>query len=170
MLDKFFKKQHFVNGYDMLYHSAPLRRNRSREGSPALLSAYRQVSMDNSSGRRPVLDQVAVALSGLCLIHCLMLPFLVVLVPVLAQFSDEHFHLEMLIVVVPVSLVALALGYRRHGHTGVVIAGLVGLAILTVGGTLAHDAYGLVADRALTVLGSITLAVTHYRNFRLSKS
>ena len=110
--------------------------------------------MDNSSGRRPVLDQVAVALSGLCLIHCLMLPFLVVLVPVLAQFSDEHFHLEMLIVVIPVSLVALALGYRRHSHTGVVIAGLVGLAISDRGRhARAHDAYGLVADRDLTVHG-----------------
>jgi hypothetical protein len=137
---------------------------------PPPSEAYRQVSMDNSSGRRAVLDQVAVALSGLCLVHCLMLPFLVVLVPVLAQVSDEHFHLEMLIVVIPVSLIALALGYRRHGHTGVVIAGLAGLAILTVGGTLAHEAYGLLADRVLTVLGSITLAITHYRNFRLSRA
>jgi hypothetical protein len=28
----------------------------------------------------------------------------------------------------------------------------------------------LLADRALTVIGSITLAVTHYRNFRLTKA
>ena len=126
--------------------------------------------MDNSSGRPAVLDQLAVALSGLCLVHCLLLPFLVLLIPVLGQFSDEHFHLEMLIIVVPLSLLALALGYRRHRRTGVVIAGLAGLAILTLGGTIAHDAYGLVADRAMTVVGSITLAITHYRNFRLSRT
>ena len=116
-----------------------------------------------------MLDQVAVALSGLCLLHCLALPFLVAVLPFLGQFSDDHLHAEMLIVVIPISLVALALGYRRHHHTGIVVAGLIGLAVLTVGGTIAHNTYGLVADRTLTVIGSIVLAVTHYRNFRLSR-
>jgi hypothetical protein len=126
--------------------------------------------MDNSSGRRAVLDQLAVALSGLCLVHCLLLPIFVITLPFLAQFSDEHFHLEMLVVVIPVSLLALALGYRRHGHWGIVASGLAGLAVLTLGGTVAHSAYGLVADRVLTVIGSVILAITHYRNFRLSKT
>lgn len=125
--------------------------------------------MDNSSGRPRVLDQVAVALSGLCLLHCLLLPFAIAILPFLGQFSDDHLHAEMLVVVIPVSAFALTYGYRRHRHTGVVISGIVGLAILTIGGTIAHSAYGLLADRVLTVIGSITLAITHYRNFRLSK-
>ncbi|MDH5344410.1 MAG: MerC domain-containing protein [Gammaproteobacteria bacterium] len=115
------------------------------------------------------MDQVAVALSGLCLLHCLLLPFLVAVLPFLAQFGDNHLHAEMLVVVIPVSMVALALGFRRHRHGGIVFTGIVGLAILTIGGTIAHSAYGLSADRALTVIGSITLAITHYRNFRLSR-
>jgi hypothetical protein len=126
--------------------------------------------MDKASAKRGLLDQLAVTLSGLCLLHCLLLPFIVAVLPFLGQFGDDHLHAEMLIVVLPVSIIALALGYRRHRHTGVVVAGIVGLAILTIGGTIAHSAYGLLADRALTVVGSITLAVTHYRNFRLSKS
>lgn len=126
--------------------------------------------MDNSSGRPAVLDQVAVALSGLCLLHCLLLPLLVAVLPFLGQWSDDHLHAEMLIIVVPVSVIALVLGYRRHRHSGIVIAGLIGLGILIVGGTIAHSAYGLLADRALTVVGSLTLAATHYRNFRLSRA
>jgi uncharacterized membrane protein len=125
--------------------------------------------MDNSSGRRAVWDQVAVMLSGLCLIHCLLLPFAVVLLPFLGQFSDDHFHLELLVVVIPVSAIALYAGFRRHHRAGIVVAGVVGLILLTVGGTVMHSAYGLIADRTFTVLGSITLAVTHYRNFRLSR-
>lgn len=125
--------------------------------------------MDNSSGRPAVLDQVAVALSGLCLLHCLLLPFAVALLPFLGQFSDDHLHAEMLFVVIPVSVIALTLGFQRHRHRGVVISGIIGLTVLTIGGTIAHSAYGLLADRTLTVIGSITLAVTHYRNFRLSK-
>jgi MFS superfamily sulfate permease-like transporter len=126
--------------------------------------------MDKQTAQRGLLDQVAVALSGLCLLHCLLLPFLIAVLPFLGQFSDDHLHAEMLIVVVPVSVIALALGFRRHRHTGVVVSGIVGLALLIIGGTVAHSAYGLLADRALTVVGSITLAITHYRNFRLSKA
>jgi hypothetical protein len=126
--------------------------------------------MDKSSARRGLLDQLAVTLSGLCLLHCLLLPFVVAVLPFLGQFSDDHLHAEMLIVVVPVSVVALALGYRRHRDAGVIVAGAIALALLAVGGTIAHSAYGLLADRALTVVGSITLAITHYRNFRLSKA
>jgi len=125
--------------------------------------------MDNSSGRPAVLDQMALALSGLCLLHCLLLPFAVAILPFLGQFSDDHLHAELLVVVIPVSAVALYLGYRRHSHSGVVVMGLIGLVVLTIGGTIAHNLYGLVADRTLTVIGSVTLAITHYRNFRLSR-
>ena len=116
-----------------------------------------------------MLDQVAVALSGLCLLHCLLLPFAVAILPFFGQFSDDHLHLELLVVVVPISVVALVLGYRRHDHLGIVGWGLVGLSLLAIGGTIAHARYGLLADRMLTVAGSIILAVTHYRNFRLTK-
>lgn len=125
--------------------------------------------MENSSGQSSVLDQVAVALSGICLLHCLLLPFAVAVLPFLGQFSDDHLHVEMLVVVVPVSVIALYLGFRRHGHVGIVALGLVGLSLLAVGGTIAHALYGLLADRTLTVAGSLILAVTHYRNFRLSR-
>ena len=125
--------------------------------------------MDNSSERTAVLDQVAVALSGLCLLHCLLLPFAVAALPFLGQFGDDHLHAELLVVVIPVSVIALAFGYRRHGHNSVLVWGLAGLSILIVGGTVAHSAYGLFADRALTVVGSLILATTHYRNFRLSR-
>ncbi len=125
--------------------------------------------MENRSGRPAVLDQVAVALSGLCLLHCLLLPFAMAILPFLGQFSDDHLHAEMLVIVIPLSVIALALGFRRHRHRGVVISGIIGLTILTIGGTVAHATYGLLADRALTIIGSITLALTHYRNFHLSR-
>jgi hypothetical protein len=125
--------------------------------------------MDDSSGRPAVLDQMALALSGLCLLHCLLLPFAVAVLPFLGQFSDDHLHAELLVVVIPISVVALYLGFRRHNHSGVVVMGMIGLIVLTIGGTVAHSRYGLLADRTLTVIGSVTLAIAHYRNFRLSR-
>ena len=125
--------------------------------------------MDNSSGPSEVLDRVAVTLSGLCLVHCLALPFVIAVLPFLGQFSDDHLHAQMLIMVIPVSTIALALGFRRHRHLGVVAAGVISLALVIIGGTLAHEHYGLLADRLLTIAGSFALAITHYRNFRLSR-
>lgn len=124
--------------------------------------------MDNRSGQSAILDQAAVLLSGLCLLHCLLLPVLVTLLPFIGQFGDEHLHAELLLVVVPLSAGALLLGYRRHRQVAVIGWGLAGIVLLVLGGTLAHSLYGLLADRLLTVSGSLVLATTHYRNYRLA--
>ncbi len=125
--------------------------------------------MDNSSRHKAFLDKIAVALSGLCLLHCLLLPFVVAVLPFLGQFGTDHFHAELLLFVIPLSVIALGVGYRRHHHAEVLVFGALGLTILTIGGTFVHDTYGEMADRAMTVTGSIILAFTHYRNFRLAK-
>lgn len=125
--------------------------------------------MDNSSAHRALLDKIAVGLSGLCLLHCLLLPFVVAILPFLGQFDDDHLHKEMLLFVIPVSVVALAVGFRRHRRTSVVLFGAAGLLVLILGALVVHDYFGLMADRAMTVIGSIVLAFTHYQNFRLAK-
>jgi len=125
--------------------------------------------MVNSSRQRALLDKVAVALSGLCLLHCLALPVLIVVLPFLGQFGDDHLHAELLLFVIPVSVIALTSGYRRHRRIEVILLGAAGLLILTLGGTVVHDLYGSLADRLMTVTGSFVLAWTHYQNFRLAQ-
>ena len=125
--------------------------------------------MDNRSRRKAFLDKVAVALSGLCLVHCLLLPFVVALVPFLGQFGDDHFHTELLLFVVPVSVIALTVGFRQHGHWEVLFAGTIGLIVLALGATVVHNAFGSLADRVMTITGSMILALTHFRNFRLAR-
>lgn len=125
--------------------------------------------MDNSqSSNNTLLDRTAVALSGLCLLHCLALPFVVALLPLAGQINGNHFHLQMLLVVVPVSVIALALGFRRHGSVAVVTGGVAGLLMLFAGATVVHDQLGLLADRTATVIAALTLAVAHFYNSRLS--
>lgn len=125
--------------------------------------------MDNSSRHKAFLDKIALALSGLCLLHCLMLPLVVAVLPFLGQFGNDHFHAELLLFVIPLSVIALGVGYRRHRHAEVLVFGALGLIILAIGGTFVHDTYGEMADRAMTVTGSVILAFTHYQNFRLAK-
>ncbi len=120
--------------------------------------------MSRASEKSDWLDGAAELLSGLCLLHCLALPLFVAGLPLLSQFGDGHLHLEVLIVIVPLSIVALSLGYRRHGIMNVIWIGVGGLAILFFGATVVHDNFGEMADRVVTVTGSIVLAVAHYLN------
>lgn len=126
--------------------------------------------MDNrSSGKGGILDHAAIALSGLCLLHCLLLPFIIAVLPLLGQFNEAHFHAQMLIFVVPVSVFAFALGFRRHSNKRIIAGGIAGIAVLIFGGTVAHASYGTLADSLLTMAGSITLATSHYFNNRLTR-
>jgi hypothetical protein len=115
------------------------------------------------------LDGAAVGLSGLCLLHCLALPFFVGALPLLMPFSESHLHAQMLFVAVPLSAVAIGLGYARHRNARVLFAALAGMSLLVVGATVAHGSLGLVADRLFTVSGSLVLAAAHLWNGLLSR-
>ena len=51
-------------------------------------------------------DRVAIALSTICIVHCLAMPFVIALLPVtaFALGGDGHFHSLMLWFVVPTSV------------------------------------------------------------------
>ena len=115
------------------------------------------------------LDRAAIALSGLCVLHCLATPLLLVLLPFAGQLSANHFHLQMLALVVPASSVALGLGFRRHRNTGIVFAGLAGMLLLFAGATWAHTEIGIAADRMFTIAGSSILAIAHFYNGRRAR-
>lgn len=110
------------------------------------------------------LDGAAVGLSALCLIHCLALPLLVAGLPFLAQFAEGHLHAQMLVIVLPLSVIALGLGFRHHGNMRIIVAGTLGMALLTLGATVAHNHWGIAADRAFTIAGALTLAAAHFYN------
>ena len=110
------------------------------------------------------LDGAAVTLSALCLVHCLALPLVVAGLPFLAQYSEGHLHAQVLVVVLPLSVIALALGFRRHRSLRIVVGGGLGMLLLVIGATLAHDRLGITADRLFTITGSLVLATAHLFN------
>jgi len=116
------------------------------------------------------LDGAAVTLSGLCVVHCLALPLIVAGLPFLAQFAEGHLHAQMLVVVLPLSTMALALGFRRHRSLAIVTAGVIGMLTLFVGATVAHNSLGLLADRVFSVVGALVLATAHFYNSTRARS
>ncbi|MEP9402280.1 MerC domain-containing protein [Sphingomonas sp. VNH70] len=112
------------------------------------------------------LDGAAIGASLLCLIHCIGLPILFALLPALATIggaSTEWLHVVLLLTAVPLSGTALIGGYRAHGRVVPLVLGVVGLAALAAGVTLASAP---AAETALTVAGSLALAGAHVGNWR----
>jgi hypothetical protein len=117
---------------------------------------------------RHFFDQIAIALSAVCLVHCLALPVLVAVLPLAALTlgASGHFHGVMLWLVVPTSVAGLGLGFRVHGRAGIVLAGACGVAMLAAAALWGHAAWDAVLETVVSVVGSLVLAAAHWLNFR----
>jgi len=113
-------------------------------------------------------DQIAIALSAICLVHCLAVPVLVAVLPIAAiSFGNsEHFHGLMLWLVVPTSFVGFSLGYRLHRRKGLVALGAVGVIVLGVAAIRGHGTWVEALEVAVSVTGSLLLGGAHWLNFR----
>ncbi|MFT3763335.1 MAG: MerC domain-containing protein [Pseudoxanthomonas sp.] len=109
-------------------------------------------------------DASAIALSTLCLIHCLALPLLAAALPLLGVWAeDERVHIAFVIVAAPLTGYAL---WRAHRHRRLPLA-LRALAVLGLLGLLAgalgwpREAW----ETPITVAGSLMLASAHLWNW-----
>jgi hypothetical protein len=118
-----------------------------------------------------LLDRFAILTAGLCMLHCLAMPLLLVLIPVLASttMAENSFHRTMLLFVLPASSIALLIGCRRHKDLRVLALGLSGLAQIVAAAYFGHDWLGETGEKAITVVGSALLAAGHLRNYRLCR-
>jgi hypothetical protein len=121
----------------------------------------------NSAG-----DKVAIGLSSLCVIHCLLLPVLILLVPSVSSFwfTDESFHQWMLVGVTCSSILALFIGYKKHGQKNIFAWGALGLSFLVFAFFFGHDVAGELGEKTLTVLGAFIISIGHFKNLRHCKT
>jgi hypothetical protein len=120
---------------------------------------------------KPAVDRIGVAASVLCLIHCLLLPLAVPLLPLLAGVAAaESVHEGLLVVLSVCAVLAFVPGYRTHRTLSVLVYGGLGV-ILLAAGVLAHEVAVLEGlDTPLTVIGGVVLIATHWVNLRLCRS
>ena len=127
-----------------------------------------QEPQHNSTG---ILDSIAVFCSALCIIHCLALPvFFRILRAINLYFVDDQaFHLILLVVVLPVSILALSLGCSRHKDGLTIIAGSAGLLLITIAAVFGHTLIDQTNEKAVTSIGSLILACAHIRNYQICR-
>ncbi len=116
-------------------------------------------------------DKAAIGLSLVCVIHCLLTPVAIAMIPALGAtfLEDETFHYTVLFLVLPTSLFALTLGCRKHRSFDILIIGLFGLLVLFLVPILGEEATGELGEKILTVAGAAIIAYAHVRNFTLCR-
>ena len=115
-------------------------------------------------------DKMAVGLSMACVIHCFLAPSIIILAYGVSSFSveSELLHYAILMLAAPISIFALTLGYKNHKNISVLIFGILGLIILSLAIFL-ENIVGESGEKALTLLGSIMLALSHFKNHQICK-
>lgn len=112
-------------------------------------------------------DRIGLLLSGLCAIHCLVTPLLILSLPLLAEkFASPWVHIVMALFVVPVGLFAFWSGYRHHQKNHILALGFAGLALIGSAAVGPHLWFGFLGDDLMTVIGSGLLICAHLLNRR----
>jgi|AntAceMinimDraft_1070359.scaffolds.fasta_scaffold08492_2 hypothetical protein len=106
------------------------------------------------------LDASAIGLSGLCLIHCLALPFLAAFLPVAGLWAEaEWVHKAFVVAALPISGFVILRAWRRRADKIFVGLAGMGLVLLSLGAFAEplHD-----NETQLTITGALTLAGGHF--------
>ena len=97
-------------------------------------------------------DKLAMSLSAACVIHCLFAPTLIIFAYSFLSFSveSELVHYIILLLALPISALALILGYRNHKVLSFLMIGIVGLSLMLLAVLLGEGT----SEKVLTVIGS----------------
>jgi hypothetical protein len=117
-------------------------------------------------------DGLGICLSGLCAIHCLLTPVVILLLPsfhffhayALHEFHD-WFHVVLLGVLPVVALVAFVPGFLRHRDVRVFGWSIPGFAAIAMPGIAFHD--NLWLSTPFMIVGSLFLIRAHVLNRHL---
>jgi hypothetical protein len=123
---------------------------------------------DGNDMRPQRLDALGLAISIVCVVHCLALPLAALLLPALAlrldHAADHQLHWALLALAAPISSLALWRGARKHHSWTWFKLGAGGLVLMLLG--VLH-AFGAHSEVAVTMAGVSLLAVAHVRNIVL---
>lgn len=112
---------------------------------------------------RQRLDRAGIALSALCVVHCLLSVVLVSVIGLGAEaLLDPAIHRFGLLIATLVAAVAIGWGAVKHRMAAPFVVAMTGLSFM--GGALAVP-HG-VQEAVLTIIGVALVAVGHFMNLR----
>ena len=115
------------------------------------------------------LDRIGMLLSIGCIVHCILLPFIIPFLPFLGFMfdHDSHFHLILSGAIVSIAAIALIPGYLKHKSKGPLASALIGITLIISMGIFEHfiEHPGILIA---TMIGSIFIILGHYFNHKFT--
>ena len=122
------------------------------------------------------LDRIGVFVSTLCIIHCILFPLLIILIPTTrGLFNDLLIEGTLLFLGIVVGCISFVSSFKIHKNTKPLMIGLSGIALLTIdlfvlrGANNHFDLFGFLSVQPLMILGGVLLLVGHVHNLRNCK-
>ncbi len=122
----------------------------------------------NQSSALDKLDTIGACVSFACAIHCVAMPFLLTLLPLLGLGVLAHSVVDSALFTITIGLAAISLcwGMRVHRRWQILSLLVAALILFWMAGFSAHD-----TDEAILVgIGGVCLAVGHLLNRKLCRS
>ncbi len=109
-------------------------------------------------------DRLGVGISLICVIHCVLFPLLLVLLPVWSLFDAVHAwaHPVLLVTVIPIAILSCRGRDVPSKNKMLFILGVVFLAFAWI----SHGFINPLGEVLITLLGSTVLIIAHVKNYK----
>jgi hypothetical protein len=115
-------------------------------------------------------DNLGMAASTLCLIHCLLMPFVITVLPIVGWqcLESKHAHHILAAFVFAFALFAIVPGYLKHRRTGILVSTIVGLSLVLIATFVCGHSLPESLELPLISAGNLLLVATHWQNRKLT--
>ncbi|MEX0780741.1 MAG: MerC domain-containing protein [Balneolales bacterium] len=132
--------------------------------------------MLHTNNRRKLFSNLSIVFSSVCVLHCMMTPFLILLLPALSEFFSETIELILVMAIVPLSLTGFLPNWIRHKNYFLLLLFISGLAIVILSQLYIHAPHDSltmqsgIADNStylksiLMFIGAMILAFSVFKN------
>ena len=116
-------------------------------------------------------DKIAIGLSTACVIHCFFAPAVIVASYSFSTFTveSELIHYLILLLAIPISSIALMLGYKNHKTLNYLMVGFFGILLLISAVVFFEPYFGKIGEQVVTLIGSTLVISAHFRNHQVCK-
>lgn len=134
-------------------------------------------SINISSGKKA--RNLSYIFSSICLIHCLMMPFVILLIPAFSSFFNDTIEILLILLVIPVSAYAFFPTWKNHKNPKLLVVFVGGLVLVLFSQfglehvhmtaidqifSFNENSIHFLSRTVLLFMGVLTIAITVYRN------
>ena len=121
--------------------------------------------METVKQTKSIWDKIGIAISSLCLVHCIALPLIVMAFPFL-ELDHDHTHELFLVAIVAVVFIAFLPSYKKHGQKKILLFAGLGISSLLASIFAGHELGSEIGEHVLSIVGSLLLITAHVKNIK----